>query len=400
MGGTLSSRISGTVSPEYSLDTKGFNKNDDIRQLFAYFRQYFLNYFSLENGISFNFKFNSKALNDKLKPLIKYTEDINFETIKKLVKSLSEGFPIPSKLVNNEELIEKPTYVQEILIAGWLYRNNKFKIEILDELEKIKVTKKTNIENILKEIFIKHFNRFDKSLLRSIQVSEWFDLFNNLNESEFIYKDENLIPLNCSILNDIEIVNLIKREELRIIPIMDIKKQLGSTSFDIRLGTSFQLYLHTKYGVVDFSDEEQNNVILNSKMIDLDYLESITISPGQFVLGHSMEYIKLPHNIAAEVEGRSSFARLGLQVHMTAGFVDPGFEGVLTFEIFNSGPNPIKLYPGLRVAQLRFLPINKPIRPYNRNVEAKYKGLLTHHDSMQFKDYEISKIKERLKKKN
>jgi len=106
-----------------------------------------------------------------------------------------------------------------------------------------------------------------------------------------------------------------------------------------------------------------------------------------------MEYIKLPSNMAAQLEGRSSFARLGLQVHMTAGFVDPGFEGVLTFEIYNAGHNPIRLYPGLRVAQLRFMNTSVPGRPYDRNVEAKYGGLLLQHESLQFKDKEINEIR-------
>jgi len=140
--------------------------------------------------------------------------------------------------------------------------------------------------------------------------------------------------------------------------------------------------------------------IHNSKMIDLDFLESITISPGQFILGHSMEYLKLPPKIAGQVEGRSSFARLGLQIHMTASFIDPGFEGVLTFEIYNAGPNPIKLYPGLRIAQLRFFNGNSPVIPYNRNLDAKYSGLLTHNDSKQFNDYEMIKIRNELIKVN
>ena len=201
---------------------------------------------------------------------------------------------------------------------------------------------------------------------------------------------------DATILNDNEILTYIKNNQLKIVPIINLNKQLGSTSFDIRLGTSFQVYLHTKYGIVDFASPSIKTSIHNSKMIDLDYLESITISPGQFILGHSMEYLKLPNEIAGQVEGRSSFARLGLQIHMTASFIDPGFEGVLTFEIYNAGPNPIKLYPGLRIAQLRFFRGNGPAIPYNRNVEAKYSGLLTHNDSMQFKDYEMLKIKEEL----
>ncbi len=107
------------------------------------------------------------------------------------------------------------------------------------------------------------------------------------------------------------------------------------------------------------------------------------------MLAHSMEYICLPDSVAAQVEGRSSFARLGIAVHMTAGFVDPGFQGVLTFEIFNAGPNPVRLYPGIRIGQLRFFRGSPPGKPYNRNPSAKYRGLLQHRNSLQFQDYEV-----------
>jgi len=292
-------------------------------------------------------------------------------------------------------LIENPTFIQEILLAAWMYRNNDFKKEIFI---KFYIEDKTS-EEILIDI-ANSFQRFDKSILRSIQVSEWFDLLENEINIEKLNKilinNNEAQILESGILTDFEILSSIRDNNLKIIPIINIEKQLGSTSFDIRLGTSFQVYLQTKYGIVDFANPLMDEKINNSKMIDLDFLESITISPGQFILGHSMEYLKLPSKIAGQVEGRSSFARLGLQIHMTASFIDPGFEGVLTFEIYNAGPNPIKLYPGLRIAQLRFFKGNNPVVPYNRNLEAKYSGLLTQNDSMQFKDYEMLKIKKEL----
>jgi len=181
---------------------------------------------------------------------------------------------------------------------------------------------------------------------------------------------------------------------------MSMKDQLGSSSLDIRIGTSFQFYFPTKYGLIDFINKDTiKSADVNSTLIDLDFLESITISPGQFMLGHSLEYLQLPEFLAGEVEGRSSFARLGLEIHMTAGFVDPGFEGVLTFEIFNAGTNPIRIYPGFRIAQLRFIPVNKPSKSYGRKISAKYRGLLTPSISLQFKDNEVDKIRDELIRK-
>lgn len=142
-----------------------------------------------------------------------------------------------------------------------------------------------------------------------------------------------------------------------------------------------------------FIDKESiENYNHSSKLYDLDFRESITIAPQQFMLGHSMEFLELPDILSAEVEGRSSFARLGLEVHVTAGFIDPGFKGMLTFELFNSGPNPIKLYPGLRIAQLRFYKVDEPTIPYNAKETTKYKGLLA-HTSLQFKDMEMERLK-------
>jgi dCTP deaminase len=112
------------------------------------------------------------------------------------------------------------------------------------------------------------------------------------------------------------------------------------------------------------------------------------------MLGHSLEYVELPDDVSAEVQGRSSFARLGLEIHVTAGFIDPGFSGVITFELYNSGPNPIKLFPGLRIAQLRFFKVEEATIKYQARETTKYKGLLSHNISLQFKDMEMERLLE------
>ena len=339
-----------------------------------------------------------------MNPLVKYAEVIQSSTIDSLIESLNCGFPIPGKKIDKYRLKEKPTFVQEILFSAWMYRNQELKQDVLKKIPDINIIKtQVKLKESFREITAL-FRRFDQSILRSIQVSEWFDILEDDNEDYEIDSktktEDGKVKNNSSVLVDTEIYELLKNNELKIIPIISLEKQLGSTSFDIRLGTSFQIYLLTKYGETNYQDNQINGKVQNSKMIDLDFLDSITISPGQFILGHSMEYLKLPTNIAGQVEGRSSFARLGLQVHMTASFIDPGFEGVLTFEISNTGPNPITLFPGVRIAQVRFLSISKPFRPYNRNLQAKYRGMLTHHDSKQFKDYEMIKIYEEIRQKN
>lgn len=374
-----------------------FTTEPDIRQLYLYFQDYFVrHFFKVKNNNESGENFYIPS--DIVQPIIKYSESIKIEIIEKLVISLEEGYPIPGRKISDDNLTERPTFIQEILLAAWLYRNTKLSAQVLDILASCcKQEAEIDLQQEIKKISA-IFEKFDKSILRSIQVSEWFDLLDDEPDSlPFEITENNLPP--SGLLSDNEILGLLKSGELKVIPIFNLTKQLGSSSFDIRLGTSFQIYLSSNYGIVDFTDSSTDAIIKRSQTIDLDFLEPLTISPRQFVLGHSMEYLKFPSNFAGQVEGRSSFARLGLQIHMTAGFVDPGFEGVLTFEIFNAGPHPITLYPGLRIAQLRFIPINQPKMLYGRNLSAKYNGLLYHHDSMQFKDYEVSKIKAAKEKK-
>ena len=89
------------------------------------------------------------------------------------------------------------------------------------------------------------------------------------------------------------------------------------------------------------------------------------IHPGEFVLGRTEEWVELPDDIVARIEGKSSLGRLGLIVHATAGFVDPGWKGTLTLEITNLTRVPIVLWPGKPIAQLSFMTLDAPAeRPY------------------------------------
>lgn len=381
-----------------------FENNEELVNLFMIFSHYFLrHFFILDNG-ALNFK------NDELRRLFAnispFVNRFDLSKIESLINSLNQGFPIPSyREPSDENLTENPNYVQEIFISSWMFRNNLFKNKILKNFKSIKETvtddKKTNLLNLFEFNIVKEFKRFDQSILRSIQISEWVDLLmdgqSTPNELVKNSKEEKIASKlhGPNLLVDKEIFSLLEKEEIKVIPLINVKKQLGSTSLDIRLGTSFEVYFPNRFGIVDFTDSNTlNKMRRNSQKINLDFLKSIPINPGQFMLGHSLEYIKLPKYISSDLEGRSSFARLGIQIHMTAGFVDPGFEGVLTFEIHNSGTNPIMLYPGLRIGQLRFIRIEEPIIGYNNRHTAKYKGWLEHHFSLHGEDYEIQRISE------
>ncbi len=380
---------------ECSHSGDGFLINSDLRYIFTLLKSKFINNFISENekGV---LSFGPPALNEHISSFIKYTSSINEPVIKMMVSRLAGGVPVPSyRKSQNDTFQERPSHVQEILLAAWLYRTNDFKNNIIENYIKILKEDDLNISDLwnkFNDTIVKDFKEFNFSVLRSIQVGEWCHLLSGSQSSTDYLKILNNKKINKigSVLADYEIFNLLKSNKLLIIPLMNLQEQLGSTSLDIRLGTSFQIFYPNQVGIIDLTDSDSiRNANMFSDLIDLDYMQAVTLAPGQFVLAHSMEYIELPANLSADVEGRSSFARLGIEVHMTASLIDPGFQGVLTFEIFNAGPNPIKLYPGLRIAQLRFFSGNAPQKPYNKNPIAKYRGLLQHHNSLQSSDYEV-----------
>ena len=104
--------------------------------------------------------------------------------------------------------------------------------------------------------------------------------------------------------------------------------------------------------------------------------EGFVIHPGVFCLGRTHEWVELPDDVVARIEGKSSLGRLGLIVHATAGFIDPGWKGTLTLELNNLTRVPIKLYPGLLIAQLSFMGLDRPAeRPYgSKALGSHYQG--------------------------
>jgi dCTP deaminase len=98
------------------------------------------------------------------------------------------------------------------------------------------------------------------------------------------------------------------------------------------------------------------------------------LHPGAFVLGTTLEYVRVPINLVGRLEGRSSIGRLGVIVHATAGFIDPGFEGQITLEISNAGKIPVALHAGTRICQLTLLETGTVLRPYGTGRRSKYQG--------------------------
>lgn len=156
------------------------------------------------------------------------------------------------------------------------------------------------------------------------------------------------------ILSDKTIRKMLDGKTLTITPLTDA--QIQPASVDIRLGNSFSVVDDMPSGIVSLSRQIQYKTITTDRFL---------ILPGQFVLATTMEYFELPDHLTAFVEGRSSLGRMGLFIQ-NAGWVDPGFKGEITLELFNANRCAIELTAGRRVGQLVFAEMDGPaLNPYN-----------------------------------
>jgi dCTP deaminase len=163
----------------------------------------------------------------------------------------------------------------------------------------------------------------------------------------------------ASVLSDGTILQLVADGRIRVDPWDDSMVQPASV--DLRLGDSFRVFHNHRASAIDLRQPPEN---LTEEVI-VPASESFVIHPGEFCLGRTLEWVELPDDIVARIEGKSSLGRLGLIVHATAGFCDPGWKGTLTLELNNLTRVPIKLYPGLPIAQLSFMSLDRPaLRPY------------------------------------
>ncbi|MBA2556399.1 MAG: dCTP deaminase, partial [Chloroflexi bacterium] len=125
--------------------------------------------------------------------------------------------------------------------------------------------------------------------------------------------------------------------------------------------------------------------------------QAFILHPGEFVLGATAERVRLPHDLVARLEGKSSLGRLGLLIHSTAGYVDPGWKGNLTLELSNVANLPIALYHGMKIGQISFFKMSSPVeRPYgSKELGSKYQGQSTPTASAFYRDFEDGRPPER-----
>jgi dCTP deaminase len=175
------------------------------------------------------------------------------------------------------------------------------------------------------------------------------------------------------ILSDRDIRARLEAGDLVIDPLDDPTLQIQPASVDLRLDAEFVVYRLPHVPCIDPRDVA--SVQNYTETVTLADGDAFILHPGEFALGSTSERIRVPDDLVARVEGRSSIGRLAVVVHATAGFIDPGFEGHVTLELSNLGRLPVKLYPGMRISQVVFHTMTSPAeRPYGAGRGSKYQG--------------------------
>jgi dCTP deaminase len=175
------------------------------------------------------------------------------------------------------------------------------------------------------------------------------------------------------ILSDADIRKNIQEGVIKIDPAPNFEEQLGPCSLDLHLGNSFKIFKVSRYSFIDL----KNGANIDDMMEEIVIKDggSFIIQPHDFVVAVTKEEIILPPNIMGRLDGRSSLARLGLVIHVTAARFDPGWKGRAVMELGNLGTVPIVLYSGMRICAMTFESISNPSEvPYTSQKDHKYAG--------------------------
>jgi dCTP deaminase len=173
------------------------------------------------------------------------------------------------------------------------------------------------------------------------------------------------------VLSDRTIRRLLEEGHIGIDPYDDVLLQ--PSSVDVRVDRLFRVFRNSRYPYIDVKEPMED---LTELVEVSDEDQPFILHPGEFVLGSTLERIRLPDDLVARLEGKSSLGRLGLLIHSTAGFIDPGWDGHVTLELSNVANLPITIYVGMRIGQLSFVQLTEPAEnPYGTaGIGSKYQG--------------------------
>lgn len=174
------------------------------------------------------------------------------------------------------------------------------------------------------------------------------------------------------VLSDKDIKRYIQEGKIDISPQPDFEKQLGSCSLDLHLGNVFKIFKSSKYPYLDLKQNVDFEELMEEIQVEEDG-GAFVLQPKGFVLAITREFFRLPDDLMARLDGRSSLGRLGIVVHSTAARFDPGWKGNAVMELGNLGIMPVVLYSGMRICALTFEELSSPSEvPYGKKKKHKY----------------------------
>jgi dCTP deaminase len=172
------------------------------------------------------------------------------------------------------------------------------------------------------------------------------------------------------VLSSKEILQMMRHGKLYVSPILDPEEQIGPVSIDLRLGHVALFVRASGLSHVDpqnYESQQDDEQVRERRQrqkfsrYEFTFAERLLLHPGSLTLVPTLEWVQLPTNLKGVVTARSSWAREGLNI-ATANFINPGYNGIITLELANLGHIPIQLYPGMRIAQIAFHTVRRPVK--------------------------------------
>ena len=175
-------------------------------------------------------------------------------------------------------------------------------------------------------------------------------------KTSLLQEDRTIAPV---VLSDRTIKRLLGEGRIEIDPYDEALLQ--PSSVDVRVDRYFRVFRNSRYPYIDVKQEQEEL----TELVEIEDETPFILHPGEFVLGSTLERIRLPDDLVARLEGKSSLGRLGLLIHSTAGFIDPGWDGHVTLELSNVANLPITIYFGMKIGQISFVQMTEPAEtPY------------------------------------
>jgi dCTP deaminase len=170
-----------------------------------------------------------------------------------------------------------------------------------------------------------------------------------------------------------------------------IPEAVQPSSVDLHLDRRFRVFRNSRYPFIDVREPQPEL----TELVEIGGDEPFILHPGEFVLGSTLERVELPNDLVARLEGKSSLGRLGLLIHSTAGYVDPGWEGNLTLELSNVANLPITLYDGMKIGQISFQRLSSPVEVGygDARIGSKYRGQRDPTASLYHRDFERGRVR-------